>query len=616
MTARIRAARPGMSRQERREHLQQIVKTIPLEPGVYLFRDASKRVVYVGKSKSLRARVRSYFAEDLPAKTRRMVDRAHDLEFVVTGTEMEALLLEHNFIKEHRPRYNVSYRDDKRYPYLKVTLGDPFPRVMPTRRIEDDGAKYFGPYADVGSMRRTLKLLGTLFPIPSCSIELREGMTERGCLDYSLGRCVAPCRGDVNTESYRELVEEVILFLEGKKDDVVTDLERRMAEASREMRYEEAAKLRDRLYSLRRTVTPQHVSIPGKGDLDVIGLSRLAGRAVGVLLPVRGGKITGRERLEIRCTPHEPESGIVRSLVLGFYEHRDSFAPEVLMPVESADAELLAEWLSDRARRKVKLRVPQRGDGRRLLEMAEHNASVALADETSGSKRAQAATAELASALGLAKPPHRIEGFDISTIQGTDTYASMVVFERGEPAKAEYRTYRIREAPRRDDPRSIAEAVRRRSRRIAAGGPAPDLMLIDGGPTQLAAAAGALADEGVTLPVVSLAKREELVFFPDREEPLRLPRDAAALKLLQRVRDESHRFALRAHRRRRGGRVAASALDEVPGVGPAKRKVLLQHYGSVAALREASVDELATLPGVGRSLALSIWTHLGGAEEQ
>ncbi|MEZ5065123.1 MAG: excinuclease ABC subunit UvrC [bacterium] len=611
----------GESRAARRERLLAIARALPDEPGAYLFSDASGRVIYVGKAKSLRARVRSYFQDDLPIKTRRMVDRAHGLDSLVTSTELEALLLEHTLIKEHAPRYNVVYRDDKRYPYLKVTLAEPFPRVMPTRRLEDDGSRYFGPYADAGSMRRTLKLLSTLFPLPSCTIRLTEGMSDRGCLDWFLGRCVGPCRGDVAPEDYRPLVDEAIRFLEGKKTDVVADLERRMAEAAREMRYEEAAKLRDRLFSVRRTVSPQHVAVIGRGDSDVLGLSRLGKRATGVLLTVRAGKVTGRERLEIACTPDEPESGLVRGLLLGFYENRTSVPAEVLVPADPPDAELLAEWLTDVARRGVRVRVPQRGEGRRLLALAEHNAAVALGDEEPAGEGVQGArarddAADLGRALGLETSPRRVEGFDISTIQGTDTYASMVVFEGGQPAKAEYRTFRIREAPRRDDPRAIGEAVGRRARRIAAGGAAPDLILIDGGPTQLSAASAALAGEALAIPIVSLAKREELVFFPGRAEPLRLPRESRALKLLQRVRDEAHRFALRAHRRRRGARVAASVLDEVPGIGPAKRKLLLQKFGSVAGIRDAGIDDIAAVPGVGRALALSIWTHLGGAEDR
>jgi len=335
----------GETRAGRRERLLKVARALPDEPGAYLFSDSSGRVIYVGKAKSLRARVRSYFATDLPVKTRRMVDRAHGLDSLVTASEMEALLLEHTLIKEHRPRYNVLYRDDKRYPYLKVTLAETFPRIFPTRRLEDDGARYFGPYTDAGAMRRTLRMLGSLFPLPSCTIRLREGMSDRGCLDWFLGRCVAPCRGGVTPAEYRAVVDEAILFLEGKRTDVVADLEGRMADAAREMRYEEAAKLRDRLFSLRKTVERQHVSIPGRGDTDVIGFARHGRRAMGVLLTVRDGKVTGRERLGLTCTPEEPESGLVRGLLLGLYHGRDSAPPEVFVPVESADGELVADWL-------------------------------------------------------------------------------------------------------------------------------------------------------------------------------------------------------------------------------------------------------------------------------
>lgn len=608
----------GESRGRRRERLARIARGLPDEPGAYLFLDGRGTVIYVGKAKSLRARVRSYFGSgpDVSAKVRQTVSATHDIDFLVTRTEMEALLLEYNLIKEHRPRYNVVYRDDKKYPYVKITLGETFPRVFATRKIEDDGSRYFGPYTDVGAMRRTLRILGSVFPLPTCTLRLTEGMTERGCLDFFLGRCVGPCRGDVDPVEYRGIVDDVVRFLEGKKSDVVRDLERQMGDASREMRFEEAAKLRDRLFSLRRTVAKQHVTLEGNRTLDALGMARLGRTAIGVLLEVRDGRVVGRDRIEIRCTPQELESEIARGLVLGFYQGREAAPAELLLRDEPADAVLLAEWLGGKAGRKARLRVPQRGEGIRLLEMAEHNARVALAGEDDGRPRGKARDGEeLAAAIGLPRPPRRIEGFDISTIQGTDTYASMVVFEEGAPAKAEYRTFRIREAPRRDDPRSIEEAVRRRARRAAAGGATPDLILIDGGPTQLDAACRALREAKLDVPVLSLAKREELVHLPARAEPLRLPAGSSALKLLQRVRDEAHRFALRAHRRRRGGRVSGSVLDEVPGIGPGRRKVLLQRFGSVEGIRAAGLEEIAEVPGIGQAVARALWTHLGGAEE-
>ncbi|MGQ0723279.1 MAG: excinuclease ABC subunit UvrC, partial [Candidatus Eiseniibacteriota bacterium] len=563
--------------------------------------------------------VRSYFAAagDVSPKVRRTVEATHDIDFLVTRTELEALLLEFNLIKEHGPRYNVVYRDDKKYPYVKVTLGETFPRVFATRSVEGDGARYFGPYADVGAMRRTLRVLGTVFPLPTCTIRLSEGMSERGCLDWYLGRCVGPCRGEVDPTEYRKIVDDVVLFLEGKKSDVVRELERRMTDAARELRFEDAARLRDRLDSLRTTVARQHVTLGGKRNADALGVARLGRSAVGVLLEVRDGRVLGRDRLEIGCTPQTEEGEIARSLLLAFYQNRDHVPGEVLLRALPDDAALLAEWLGSRAGRAVRLRPVQRGDGVRLLEMAEQNARVVLAGAGEGPERTRGnEVRELGEALGLAAAPRRIEGFDISTIQGTDTYASLVVFVDGSPAKAEYRTFRIREAPRRDDPRSIEEAVSRRAARVAAGGAAPDLVLIDGGPTQLAAAGRALGQAGLDVPVVSLAKREELVHVPGRREPLRLPRDSAALRLLQRVRDEAHRFALRAHRRRRGGRVAGSVLDEIPGIGPGRRRLLLSRFGSVEGLRAAALEDIAEVPGIGRELARSLWTHLGGAEDR
>jgi excinuclease ABC subunit C len=609
----------GESRARRLERLAGLARGLPEEPGAYLFLDARGVVVYVGKASSLRARVRSYFAAagDLAPKVRRTVEATHDIDFVVTRTELEALLLEFNLIKEHRPRYNVVYRDDKKYPYIKVTLGETFPRVFATRSVEDDGSRYFGPYADVGAMRRTLRVLGTVFPLPTCTIRLTEGMSERPCLDWYLGRCVGPCRGEVDPAEYRKIVDDVVRFLEGKKSEVVRDLERRMTEAARELRFEDAARLRDRLDSLRTTVSRQHVTLGGKRSADALGIARLGRTAVGVLLEVREGRVLGRDRLEIGCTPQVEEGEIARSLLLAFYQNRDEVPGEILLRALPDDAALLGEWLGSRAGRSVRLRPVRRGEGVRLLEMAEQNARVVLAGAGEAPERARGSDVKaLGEALGLMAPPRRIEGFDISTIQGTDTYASLVVFEDGAPAKGEYRTFRIREAPRRDDPRSIEEAVARRAARASAGGPPPDLVVIDGGPTQLAAARRALAGAGLDVPVVSLAKREELVHVPGRREPLRLPRDSAALRLLQRVRDEAHRFALRAHRRRRGGRIAGSVLDEIPGIGPGRRRLLLSRFGSVEGLRAAGLEEIAEVPGIGRELARSLWTHLGGAEER
>jgi excinuclease ABC subunit C len=608
----------GEPKRERCARLAREAGKLPAKPGVYLFHDAASRVIYVGKAKSLRSRVRSYFGKsaDLSAKVLKTAEATHEIEFIVTRTEMEALLLEYNLIKEHHPRYNVVYRDDKKYPYLRVTLGETFPRVFPTRRIEPDGSRYFGPYADVGAMRSTLRILRNVLPLPTCTMRLTEGMSERGCLDYFLGRCVAPCRGEVDPEDYRRIVEEAMLFLNGKKDDVIATLEREMKAASRELRFEEAAKLRDRLASLRKTVAKQHVTLEGARDLDAVGMSRLARKAIGVCIQVREGRVVGRDRLEIACNPNVLESEMLRACLLGFYESRETIPPSVLVAVWPDDGELLETWLSEKAGKSVELKVASRGEAARLLEMASHNAEVALAGDHEIRGAARGELQELAEALGLARSLQRIEGFDVSNIQGTDAYASMVVFEEGTPAKSEYRTFRIRDAPRRDDPRSIEEALRRRARRILSGGRAPDLVLIDGGETQLQAGGRALGEAGLgEIPVVSLAKREELVHFPNRAEPLRLPESSAALKLLQRVRDEAHRFALRAHRLRRGGRLTASILDEIPGIGPAKKKLLIQRYGSVEGIRRASLDELGSLPGIGRSLALALWTHLGGAEE-
>jgi excinuclease ABC subunit C len=608
----------GESKTERRERLRAFARQLPTQPGAYLFRDATGRIIYVGKAKSLRARVRSHFADpaDLAPKARRTAEVTHSVDYVATTTEMEALLLEYNLIQEHRPRYNVTYRDDKSYPYIKVSLAETYPRIVPTRHMVDDGSRYFGPYADVGSMRRTLRLLGSLFPLPTCSLKLRVGMSERGCLDFFIGRCVGPCRGDVDPAEYRQIVEEAMDFLAGKKDGVIAGLEKQMMRASREQRFEEAAQLRDRLFSLRRTVAKQSVAVEGETETDALAFARLGRKAIGALLQVREGRVIGRERLEVGCTPNELDAEILRGLLLGFYEPKETFPKTILVPVLPEEQHLLSEWLSTKAGHPLRLKVPRRGDGKKILELAKHNAEVALGQEEPRSSASATRSLEaLAQAIGLAGPPRRIEGVDISTIQGTDTYASLVVFLDGVKRPDEYRTYRIRDAPRRDDPRSIEEVVRRRAMRIAVQGSAPDLILVDGGPTQLDAAVRALRGAGLEIPVISLAKRFEETYLPGRPEPLRLPPTSEARLLLQRVRDEAHRFALKSHRRRRGTRLTLSALDEIAGIGARKKKLLLERFGSVEAMKRSRIDELAQVPGIGRTLALAIWTHLGGAEE-
>jgi excinuclease ABC subunit C len=442
-------------------------------------------------------------------------------------------------------------------------------------------------------------------------------MSERGCLDVSIGRCVGPCRGNVDPGEYRAIVEEAMRFLEGKKDAVLSGLEREMTRASRELRFEDAARLRDRIESLRRTVEKQTVTLQESGARDVLGFARLGRVAVGALIQVREGRVIGRERMELGTIPSELDGEIVRGLLLGFYEPREDVPRQVLVQAAPSEAELIASWLSEKAGAPVKVRVPVRGESRRLVELAAQNAEVALGPRPKGRSSNTGRSPEaVAQAIGLEKTPSRIEGVDVSTIQGTDTYASLVVFVDGEAVPDEYRTYRIREAPKRDDPRSIEEVVRRRARRIAAGDTPPDLLLVDGGPTQLAAAVRALhAAQAPPIPVVSLAKRLEEIHVPGRPEPIRLPADSEARKLLQRVRDESHRFALRAHRRRRGTRLSTSVLDEITGIGKRKRALLLERFGSAQAMRSSGIDAIAQVPGVGRRLALAIWTHLGGAED-
>ncbi|MDP6460516.1 MAG: excinuclease ABC subunit UvrC [Gemmatimonadota bacterium] len=598
----------------RRKRLAREAAELPRAPGVYLFRDDEGAVIYVGKAKVLRTRVRSYFAPtaDPAVKVKRTVSQTDSVETIVTRTEVEALLLEYNLIREYRPRYNVVYRDDKRYPYLKVTLGEPYPRVVPTREVVEDGSRYFGPYTDVGSMRSALRALGAAFPLPTCRIRLTEGMSERGCLDHQLGRCVAPCRGDGDPAEYRRIVEEVMSFLGGRGVGILSALEEDMARASRDRRYEEAARIRDRLRSLRSTLETQHVTL-GRGNLDALGFARDGSRGTGVLIHLREGRVVGRDRLDVECGPEDSPAEVARVLLLGFYRSRSTIPPQILLPARVADAPVLESWLGERAGRRVRLRVPSRGDGARLLEMADHNAAVAVGAGAERVETRDAALVELAAVLGLPGLPGRIEGFDISHVQGRDAYASLVVFRGGQPSRAEYRTFGIRTAARADDPGAIGEAVGRRAKTAREEGTIPDLVLVDGGEAQLEAARRALMEAGLGgVPVAALAKREEVVRLAGSPGEVCMKEGDHALALLQRVRDESHRFARRAHLRKRGKRMRESALDGIPGIGPKRRRALLRAFGSPEGLRLAGREGIAAVPGIGVELARAIWERMSG----
>jgi excinuclease ABC subunit C len=606
---------------------------IPTDPGVYRFRDEQGRVVYVGKARNLRSRLNSYFADPLGLhpRTRSMVTTAASVDWVVVGTEVEALALEYSWIKQYDPRFNVKYRDDKSYPYLAITVGETFPRAAVVREAKRKGTRYFGPYAHAWAIRDTLDQLVRVFPIRTCrdGVFRRAAQVGRPCLLGYIDKCSAPCVGRIEPDDYRALVEDLCSFLAGQSETYVRSVERQMREASERQEYEDAARYRDRLGALTRALEKNAVVFDDSTDADVIGIAEDDLQMGVQVFHVRAGRIRGERGFVIEKAEDLTTSGYLERVLQRLYSETDVTAPpkEVLLSAPLDDARPWTAWLSGMRGAKVDVRTPQRGDKRALMATAVTNAENTLRLHTarrSGdlTTRSQALR-ELQEALALPEPPLRIECIDISTLQGQDTVASLVVFEDGLPRKRDYRSFIIR-TEGADDTAAVAEVVTRRfqpresepeddGRRFAYP---PALLVIDGGAPQVRAAQDALMAVGMgDLPVIGLAKRLEEVWLPDESDPVILPRTSEALYLLQRVRDEAHRTAIALHRKRRGKRATASTLDAVPGLGPAKSKALLRHFGSVRAVRAASEEELAAAPGIGPALARSIRATLaaGGA---
>ncbi len=602
--------------------LAQKLAHLPRRPGVYIMKDRHGRILYVGKATRLDHRVRSYFnagGTDHP-KQAAFVPRVSDIETIVTDSDVEALLLEMTLIKEKRPPYNIRLKDDKRFPFLKITLGEDYPKAVITRRTPRDGSRYFGPYTDAGALRRTVKMVRSIFPIRSCmGSRPGRGPHYRECLDFHIHRCAAPCIGKISKEDYRELVDRLILFLSGQGEEVLQRLRADMAEASARTEFERAALLRDRLRGVERLMRRQKMLDAQERDLDVFGFARDRGTVYGTVLQVRGGTVLGKERRRLRGAEDEPDGSIMAAFLSQYYRDRDGMPGEVLAAVEPAESELLARWLSGKAGRRIGIRVPRRGRFAGLARLAEENARLDLEEARGDSTRGgvDAAVYVLQKALGLARPPIHIEGFDISNIQGSHPVASLVVFRNGKPAKGAYRRFTMRYPDGPNDFAMMAEVVGRRAARIVAGEfPPPDLILIDGGLGQVGAALTALDQEGLAgVPLVGLAKREEEIVIPGRAGTLKLPRTDEGLRLLIRVRDESHRFAITFHRARRGKAALTSALNAVAGVGKERRLRLLGAFGSVDALREASEEDLAGVPGIGAKVAARIYHALHAGED-
>jgi excinuclease ABC subunit C len=597
----------------REERIEAQLRALPTQPGVYLFRGRDDAVLYVGKAKSLRARVRSYFrGGDARMGLERMLERVWRIEVIVTQSEAEALHLEQNLIKRHRPPFNVRLRDDKSYPYIAVTMEDDFPRVMFTRERHRRGVVYFGPYANAKKVRETLDVLNRVFPYRPCEGPQPGRHSGVPCLDYHIERCLAPCVGYVGKEEYREIIDGVIEFLSGNTRPIQRELERKMQDAAGRQAFEEAARYRNRLFAVRHLADRQAADRRELGTVDVVGLAARGDVAAVQVFPLRDGRLVDRHGFTLENVAGQDSATLLEAFCLEYYGSAPSVPPLVVVPAASGELGALEQFLSDRRGSKVEVRPARRGEKRRLQELAQRNAELALESEELASERRRLrrieALEELREALNLESLPIRIECFDISNIQDESPVGSMVVFVDAAPKKAHYRKFGVRRAGGQDDFAMMAEVVARRFARVRPAtadeydegfAQIPNLVVVDGGKGQLSAALEAMrAYDLPRVAVVSLAKREEEVFVPGRSDPVVLPRDSAGLQLLQRIRDEAHRFALGFHRARRDAKARESILDALPGVGPTRRRALIHHFGSTERLLEATREELEGVPGV------------------
>jgi len=616
------------------ETIKGTLTTLPTKPGCYLMKNAKGKIIYVGKAVNLRNRVRSYFHASAghDRKTRRLVQEIANIEWIVVGSELEALILEMNLIKRHRPHFNVRLKDDKRYPYIKVHWGENFPKVTVTRLMrKDDGSRYYGPYTSVWAVHQTLDLLRRIFPYLSCDREI-TGLDKRACLYLDIKLCTAPCIGAVSQAEYRQMISDLGDFLNGRTGPIVKRLQAEMAKASEDLRFEKAAALRDQLNAIEKVVEKQKVITKKQIDSDVIAMARTDGDACVQIFFIRSGKMIGREYFMLEGTEDSKDSEVMAQFVKQFYTDAANIPSEVLLPKEIEEAQIIKQWLNTkRGGRKVEMRVPRRGQSRHLVQMATENATETLkslrAQWQADTHKQEQSLSELQEAFQLKTPPNRIECYDISNTQGVATVGSMVVFTQGVPDKKLYRRFNIRSVTGPDDFASMEEALTRRfkrwqaaqemtdqpkSKRDASFSFLPDLLIVDGGKGQLSRAVQVLEGFGLgdKIPVVGLAKREEEIFFPHKSEGILLPRHSQGLYLIQRIRDEAHRFAITAHRKQRNKIGMASVLDTIPGIGPARRKSLLQHFGSLDKIRVASMDELAAVSGITIALAETIKANL------
>ncbi len=599
------------------------LKQLPARPGVYLFKDAGGNILYVGKAASLRSRVKSYFGGGgrLNEKLKRLVAQVSELDFYLTGSEQEALILECNLIKKHRPRYNVSLKDDKTFPYLRISLDEDWPGVYVTRRLEEGGGRYFGPFASARSVRRTLKVIQGIFPFRGCRRAI-TGEDPRPCLDYYIHRCAGPCVGAVGRGEYRQIIRQVILFLEGRRGEVVEQLEGKMSRAANGQDYERAALYRDQIDAIQRVIEGQRIAAAVRGEQDVIAFASEGDRAYVQVFFVRGGKLIGRESFTLRGARSEEPISIMTGFVEQFYSTSTYVPPLVLLQHPVDDAAVIEGWLGGRRGSRVRLQVPRRGDRKRLVNIVAENARQGLEQmkikQLAAPSALAAALDEIKRELRLPDMPSRIEGYDISNIQGLAAVGSMVVFEEGRPRPAHYRRFKIKTVSGADDCAMLGEVLRRRFKRSTSGSASggwaviPDLILIDGGKGQLNAALKAMADCGVgSIPAIGLAKENESIFLPRRAKPVVLPPTSPGLQLLQRVRDEAHRFAIGYYHKVHKRQTFASALDSIPGIGPGRKRALLRRFGSVKGIREAVEKELAAVKGMTAGSARKVKEGLG-----
>jgi excinuclease ABC subunit C len=620
------------------EKLQGILATLPAKPGCYIYRNAEGTIIYVGKAIILKNRVRSYFHADLShdSKTRRLVREIVDIEWIVVGSELEALILEMNLIKKHRPKYNIRLKDDKRYPYIKVHWNEPYPKVTVTRQMDEDGSRYFGPYTSAWAVYQTLDALRRIFPYLTCDREI-TGLDKRACLYFDIKLCIAPCIGAATQDGYRQMISDFMNFLSGHSEGIVAHLEAEMQKASEEMRFEKAAALRDQLKAVGSIIERQKIVFATDyKDSDVLAMARTDGEACVQIFFIRGGKLIGREYFILEGTEDTADQEVMSEFIKQFYTEAANIPEQVMIPeeIQLEEAKIIGQWLrSKRGGQKVELFVPKDGQPHELVEMAAENASETLqalrAQWQADAHKQEQALGELQSALKLSAPPNRIECYDVSHTQGVATVGAMVVFEQGTPAKNLYRKFNIDStsigAP--DDFASMEEMLTRRFRRWkgsqetesspgakkdASFSFLPDLIIIDGGKGQLGRVVKVLEQFDLfdKVPVVGLAKQEEEIFFPHNSQPLLLPRHSQSLYLVQRIRDEAHRYGITAHRARRSKQGLASQLDSIPNIGPARRKALLKHFGSMDKIREATIEELAAVQGMNASAAESIKAHL------